>query len=92
MGCAGPRLLLPRLVLWTPFKVLVLLVFAGYLAVSVWGIMFHLEQGLRLKDLVLDNSYYYRWAVLVSVCLCLVLSSSLCLSFSLYVCMFCLSI
>ncbi|KAL8580373.1 hypothetical protein ACOMHN_037472 [Nucella lapillus] len=57
----GPRVLLPRLVLWGPFKVVVLLLFSGYLAVSVWGIMEHLEQGLRLKDLVLDTSYYHRF-------------------------------
>ncbi|XP_076441426.1 patched domain-containing protein 3-like [Babylonia areolata] len=57
----GPRVLLPRLVLWTPVKVLVVAVFAGYLAVSVWGIMEHLEQGLCLKDLVLQSSYYHRF-------------------------------
>ena len=59
--CEGPRLLLPRLVLWGPFKAFVLLAFAAYLGISVWGITSHLEEGLRLKDLVLQSSYFHRW-------------------------------
>lgn len=57
----GPRVFLPKVVLWPPVKVIIILLFAAYLGVSIWGIMYKLEQGLRLKDLVLDTSYFHRF-------------------------------
>ncbi|KAK7501184.1 hypothetical protein BaRGS_00007669 [Batillaria attramentaria] len=57
----GPRILLPRLVLWNPAKAVIVLLFCGYLAASIWGVVYKLEQGLRLKDLVLRSSYYHKF-------------------------------
>nr|KAG5694276.1 hypothetical protein BaRGS_031994 [Batillaria attramentaria] len=56
----APRLLLPRLVLWTPMKIVIFICFAGFLGVSIWGAS-GLEQGLRIKNLVLPTSYYYKY-------------------------------
>lgn len=57
----APRLLLPKLVLWWPSKIIIIVLFGLYLAASIWGMLFRLEQGLRLKDLVLESSYYYKF-------------------------------
>ncbi|KAK7479950.1 hypothetical protein BaRGS_00028777, partial [Batillaria attramentaria] len=56
----APRLLLPRLVLWRPMKIVIFICFAGFLGVSIWGAS-GLEQGLRIKNLVLPTSYYYKY-------------------------------
>ena len=55
-----PRWLVPRLVLWWPLKIAILIMFAAYLSVSVYGIT-KLGQGLELKNLVSEESYYYKY-------------------------------
>lgn len=55
-----PRWLVPKIVLKWPFKIIILLMFAAYLAVSVYGIT-KLGQGLELKNLVSKDSYYYQF-------------------------------
>ncbi|XP_012938836.1 patched domain-containing protein 3 [Aplysia californica] len=58
----GPRSALTRLVLWNPMRVLILLIFAGYLGMTVWGLTM-LKQGLELKNLVLTSSYFHKFQV-----------------------------
>ncbi|CAG5115926.1 unnamed protein product, partial [Candidula unifasciata] len=58
----GPRKALVIFLMWTPVRIIVLLVFAGYLAVSIWGCTI-LRQGLDLKDLVLPSSYFHKYQI-----------------------------
>ena len=55
-----PRWLIPRIVLKWPLKIIILLVFAGYLGASVYGIT-ELKEGLELKNLAAEDSYYYKY-------------------------------
>ncbi|CAL1542954.1 unnamed protein product [Lymnaea stagnalis] len=58
----GPKFALTRFVMWKPIRFLILIIFAGYLGVSIWGCTI-LRQGLDLKDLVLKSSYFYKYQV-----------------------------
>ncbi|XP_012938856.1 patched domain-containing protein 3 [Aplysia californica] len=58
----GPRSALKRLVLWNPMRVLILIVFSGYLAVAIWGVT-ELKQGLELKNIVPLTSYVHKYQV-----------------------------
>ncbi|XP_071133351.1 patched domain-containing protein 3-like [Mytilus edulis] len=53
-----PKRLFKRIVLYTPSKIAVLLLFCGYLGVSVWGTT-NFREDLDLRDLVSKDSYYY---------------------------------
>ncbi|XP_077992081.1 patched domain-containing protein 3-like [Glandiceps talaboti] len=53
-------LYLSKMLLLVPVKIAVLLVFAGYLGVSIWGLV-NLEQGLLLNNLVPPDSYLYSY-------------------------------
>ncbi|KAK3605252.1 hypothetical protein CHS0354_037652 [Potamilus streckersoni] len=55
-----PGWFIPKLVLKLPLKILILVIFAGYLAVSIYGITI-IEQGLELKHLVSETSYFYKY-------------------------------
>lgn len=56
------RRFLTRLLLLTPVKVIVLLIFAVYLGISIWGAK-GLKQGLVVKDLVSEESYYFKFSM-----------------------------
>ena len=56
----GMRLYFTKFVLLVPVKVIVLILFLAYLGVSIWGVT-NLEQGLIIKDLVSEESYYYKF-------------------------------
>ncbi|GFR62716.1 patched domain-containing protein 3 [Elysia marginata] len=58
----GPQAALTKVLLLTPVRVVVLLVFAVYLGVAIWGCT-RLQQGLDLKNLLLPSSYYYEYLV-----------------------------
>ncbi|KAK3583399.1 hypothetical protein CHS0354_040365 [Potamilus streckersoni] len=58
-----PGWLVPKIVLKTPFKVLILILFAGYLGASVYGII-NMQEGLEFKQTVNDDSYFHKFAVL----------------------------
>ena len=55
-----PRIYLSKLVQMGPVKIIVLIVFAVYLGISIWGAI-NLKQGLVIKDLVAQDSYYYKY-------------------------------
>ncbi|KAK3609460.1 hypothetical protein CHS0354_020396 [Potamilus streckersoni] len=55
-----PGWLLPKIVLNLPMQIIILILFAVYLAASVYGITI-LKQGLELKHLVSESSYYYKF-------------------------------
>ncbi|OWF43457.1 patched domain-containing protein 3-like [Mizuhopecten yessoensis] len=55
-----PRLFLPKVALFNPAKIVTLVTYVIYLAVSIWGAC-NLEEGLKLKNLVSPDSYYYRF-------------------------------
>ncbi|KAL3871072.1 hypothetical protein ACJMK2_039093 [Sinanodonta woodiana] len=55
-----PGWLLPKIVLNLPMKIIILILFAVYLAASIYGITIH-KQGLELKHLVSESSYYYKF-------------------------------
>lgn len=56
----GIRLYFSKFVLLGPVKVIVLILFPVYLGISIWGVT-NLEQGLIVKDLVSEDSYYYKF-------------------------------
>ncbi|CAG5117284.1 unnamed protein product [Candidula unifasciata] len=56
----GPRKLLVRFLLWNPVRYFILLFFAAYLGVAIWGCT-RLEQGLELKNLAPESSYFYKF-------------------------------
>ena len=56
----GIRKYFSKFVLLTPVKIIVLILFSGYLGVSIWGAI-NLKQGLNTKDLVADDSYYRKY-------------------------------
>ncbi|XP_059176699.1 patched domain-containing protein 3-like [Physella acuta] len=58
----GPKYALTKFILWKPMRFVILLIFAGYLGVSVWGCT-QLRQGLDLKDLVLTSSYFHKYQI-----------------------------
>ena len=56
-----PQLVLPKFVLFNPVKVCTLVAFFAYIGCSVWGAI-NLEQGLNLKNLVSEDSYFYKYS------------------------------
>ena len=56
-----PRWLFPKIVLRTPLKIIILVIFAGYLAAAIYGCV-KIKQGLEFKQLVAEDSYYYKYA------------------------------
>ena len=56
-----PRWLFPNIVLRTPLKIIILVLFAGYLAASIYGCV-RLRQGIEYRQLVAEDSYYYKYA------------------------------
>ena len=57
-----PRWLLPKIVLKTPFKCLICVLFAIYLVTSVYGCI-ELKQGLKFDQLVDETSYFYNYSL-----------------------------
>ncbi|XP_055886577.1 patched domain-containing protein 3-like isoform X2 [Biomphalaria glabrata] len=58
----APKYFLTNFILYKPVRFVILLVFAGYLGVSLWGCT-KLKQGLDLKNLVLESSYFHKYQV-----------------------------
>lgn len=56
-----PRWLFPKIVLKLPFKIIIIVLFLGYLAAGIYGCV-HLKQGLDLSQLVHEDSYYYKYS------------------------------
>lgn len=56
----GVRKYFTKFVLLWPVKIIVLILFSGYLVVSIWGAI-DLKQGLIIKDLVAEDSYLYKY-------------------------------
>ncbi|GFR62703.1 patched domain-containing protein 3 [Elysia marginata] len=56
----GPQAALTKVLMLTPVRMLVLLLFAIYLGVAIWGCT-TLKQGLDLKNIVLTSSYFYKY-------------------------------
>ncbi|XP_052286900.1 patched domain-containing protein 3-like [Dreissena polymorpha] len=59
-----PSWLMPKIVLKTPFKIGIVLLFAGYMAASIYGCV-HLKQGLLFSQLVSEKSYYHKYSKLL---------------------------
>ncbi|XP_071145465.1 patched domain-containing protein 3-like [Mytilus edulis] len=57
-----PTKILPKLVLNIPAKVVIALVYITYLVFSILGTT-NLEQGLVLRNLVSEDSYYYKYSI-----------------------------
>ncbi|XP_071131036.1 patched domain-containing protein 3-like [Mytilus edulis] len=55
-----PKKLLKKILRFTPAKIIVLLLFAGFVGVSIYG-AYHFKEGLDLKDLVSSDSYFYSF-------------------------------
>ena len=56
-----PRWIIPKIVLKTPFKIGIILLFLLYLAASIYGCI-NLKQGLIFTQLVAEDSYYFKFA------------------------------
>lgn len=56
-----PRYLLPKIISYSPVKIIIGLLYLAYIGVSIWGVT-SLEQGLDVKNLVLPTSYFYRFS------------------------------
>lgn len=50
-----------RIVLWEPARFIILLLFATYIGVGVWGSLYF-EEGLLLEQLTSENSYFNKHA------------------------------
>ncbi|WAR27800.1 PTHD3-like protein [Mya arenaria] len=57
-----PRWLFPKIVLKLPFKIIIIVLFLGYLAAGIYGCVY-LKQGLDLSQLVQDDSYFYKYSI-----------------------------
>ena len=58
-----PSKFLPYFIKNNVVSVMIIVLFLGYLSAAIYGII-QLKQGLVLKNLVLDTSYYYRFLTL----------------------------
>ncbi|KAH9515406.1 hypothetical protein Btru_014375 [Bulinus truncatus] len=58
----APKYFLTNFVLFKPVRLIIVILFVCYLGVSIWGCT-KLRQGLELKDLVLDTSYFHKYQV-----------------------------
>lgn len=56
-----PRWILPKIVLKTPFKFGIIILFVVYLGASIYGCV-NLKQGLIFTQLVSEDSYYYKYS------------------------------
>ena len=56
-----PRWIVPKIVLNLPCKIIILFLFAGYLAAAINGCI-NLRQGLKFTELVSENSYFYSYS------------------------------
>ncbi|XP_053399173.1 patched domain-containing protein 3-like [Mercenaria mercenaria] len=54
-----PGWILPKIIS-VPAKVIILILFSGYLSVSIWGVTL-MEEGLEMQNLVSQSSYYYKY-------------------------------
>lgn len=55
-----PKYLFPKIIASLIAKVVIAFLFVSFLGVSIWGIT-RLKQGLELKNLVSESSYYYNF-------------------------------
>lgn len=58
-----PSMVLSRLVLNGPIKLGILLTYLCYLGISIYSTL-HLEQGLEVRNLVSQNSYYHGYSMI----------------------------
>lgn len=58
-----PRWLIPKLVLKLPLKILIVILFLGYLAGGIYGCIY-LKQGLLFTQLLADDSYFHKYSSL----------------------------
>ena len=58
-----PSKFLPYLIKSSVVSITIIILFLGYVSAAIYGIV-HLKEGLLLKNLVLDTSYYYRFLTL----------------------------
>ncbi|XP_045201241.2 patched domain-containing protein 3-like [Mercenaria mercenaria] len=56
-----PRWLIPKIVLKLPFKIMIIILFLGYLAAAIYGCV-NLKQGLLFTQLVSDDSYFFKYS------------------------------
>lgn len=56
-----PRWIIPKIVLKTPLKIIIIFLFLGYLAAGIYGCIY-LKQGLLLTNLVNEDSYFYKYS------------------------------
>ncbi|XP_069131655.1 LOW QUALITY PROTEIN: patched domain-containing protein 3-like [Argopecten irradians] len=56
-----PRLVIPRMIINIPAKVLIIISYLTYLGFAIFGVT-RLHQGLILQNLVSDGSYYYQFS------------------------------
>lgn len=55
-----PKKAIKKIVLFTPAKFIILLLFASFVAISIYGTV-NFKEGFDLKDIVASNSYYYSY-------------------------------
>ncbi|CAC5403267.1 unnamed protein product [Mytilus coruscus] len=55
-----PKKLLKIILRFTPSKIIILILFAGFVGISIYGAV-HFKEGLDLKDLVSSDSYFYSF-------------------------------
>ena len=55
-----PPKILSKIVLLKPVQVIVLIIFAAYLGISIWGAT-NFKEGLDIKNLVSEDSYYFKY-------------------------------
>jgi predicted RND superfamily exporter protein len=54
------KLILSNTLIYLPVKIFILLLFAAYLGVAIWGTV-NLQQGILLENLVADDSYHRQY-------------------------------
>ncbi|CAG2240207.1 unnamed protein product [Mytilus edulis] len=55
-----PPKILSKIVLMKPVQVIVIIIFAAYLGISIWGAT-NFKEGLDIKNLVSEDSYYFKY-------------------------------
>jgi hypothetical protein len=56
-----PRWFFPKIVLKLPVKILIIIIFTGYMAAAIYGCV-NLKQGLLFTQLVSEDSYFYKYS------------------------------
>ena len=56
-----PRWLFPKIVLKLPFKIIIIVLFIGYIIAAIYGCV-NIKQGLLFTQLVSDDSYFFKYS------------------------------